>query len=64
MIKDYQVGRKQIRILKGLNFEVKPGEFVMISGPSGCGKSTLMNILNGWEEPTAGFVEIDGVDLF
>ncbi|NTU69979.1 ABC transporter ATP-binding protein, partial [bacterium] len=50
--------------LKGLNFEVKPGEFVMISGPSGCGKSTLMNILNGWEEPTAGFVEIDGVDLF
>jgi len=64
LIKDFTVGKKQIRVLKGLNFLISEGEFVMISGPSGCGKSTLMNILNGWDGPTEGIIKVDGVNFF
>ena len=41
-------------VLKGLNFEVKNGEFLSILGPSGCGKTTLLKILIGIEKPTSG----------
>ena len=64
LIKEFTVGKKDIRVLKGLNFEIKEGEFVMINGPSGCGKSTLMNIMNGWDGPTSGSVILDGENLF
>ena len=41
-------------ILKGIDLEVKPGEFVTIMGPSGAGKSSLLNILGMLDEPSAG----------
>jgi ABC-type lipoprotein export system ATPase subunit len=41
-------------ILKGINLEVKQGEFLTIMGPSGAGKSTLMNIIGMLDEPSAG----------
>lgn len=50
--------------MKGVSFDINAGDFVMITGPSGCGKSTLMNIINGWEPPTSGTVEVNGQDLF
>ena len=40
--------------LNGVNFEVKPGEFVSIMGPSGCGKSTLLNLLGMLDNPSDG----------
>ncbi|MFL9924047.1 ABC transporter ATP-binding protein [Herbaspirillum lusitanum] len=40
--------------LKGLNVDIRKGEFVTVVGPSGCGKSTLFNIVAGLEEPDAG----------
>lgn len=64
LVKDFIIGDKCIRILKGLSFEIERGDFVMINGPSGCGKSTLMNIINGWEGPTSGNVYIEGNDLY
>lgn len=64
VIKDFMVGEKPIRIIKGMDLEVFPGEFVMIYGPSGCGKSTFLNIMNGWEEPTEGEVLVFGEDLY
>ena len=47
-------------VLKGLNFEVKPGEIFVIMGPSGCGKTVLLKQLIGLEAPEAGEVLIDG----
>ncbi|SFF48954.1 carbohydrate ABC transporter ATP-binding protein, CUT1 family [Aureimonas phyllosphaerae] len=49
-----------IEVLKGVDLEVKPGEFVVFVGPSGCGKSTLMRIIAGLETQTSGTVEIGG----
>ncbi len=46
--------------LKGINLEVKSGEFLALVGPSGCGKSTLLDILAGLAHQTSGDVFIDG----
>lgn len=64
LVKDFVVGDKCIRILKGLSFEIEKGDFVMINGPSGCGKSTLLNIINGWEGPTSGNIYLEGQDIY
>lgn len=50
-------------VLKGINFEVKNNEVVVLIGPSGSGKSTLLRCLNRLEDPTSGSIEIDGVDI-
>lgn len=46
-------------ILKGINLQVKPGEFIGVMGPTGCGKSTLLRLLIGLEEPTKGSIKYD-----
>ena len=45
VVKSFPVGDGEITILKGISFDVKKGEFVMIVGPSGNGKSTLLKLL-------------------
>jgi ATP-binding cassette subfamily B protein/subfamily B ATP-binding cassette protein MsbA len=57
---EYVSGRP---ILKGLSFEVKPGELVAIIGPSGAGKSTLLQLVTRFFDPTSGKIKLDGVDL-
>ncbi|MGH7951832.1 MAG: ABC transporter ATP-binding protein, partial [Limisphaerales bacterium] len=47
-------------VLKGVDFEVKPGEIFVIMGPSGSGKSVLLKHLIGLEEPDAGEILING----
>ncbi len=49
--------------LKGVNFDINPGEFFALLGPSGSGKSTTLRILAGLDAPTAGRVFIDGKDM-
>ncbi|GLS30062.1 carbohydrate ABC transporter ATP-binding protein, CUT1 family [Mesorhizobium albiziae] len=50
----------KVDVLKGIDLEVRDGEFVVFVGPSGCGKSTLLRIIAGLEDLTAGDVKIDG----
>jgi putative ABC transport system ATP-binding protein len=61
--KSYRINTRDIRILKGIDFIVKKGEFVSIMGPSGSGKSTLLYILGCLDRPTAGSYLLDGVDV-
>ena len=56
LTKVYQVGEVRIEALRGVDFDLAPGELVVLLGPSGSGKSTLLNILGGLDLPTAGEV--------
>jgi subfamily B ATP-binding cassette protein MsbA len=50
-------------VLRDVNFEVQPGQYVAFVGPSGAGKSTAMDLLGRFHDPTSGVVLIDGHDL-
>ncbi len=52
----------QTHVLKNVSARVDAGEFVGITGPSGSGKSTMLNLIGCLDTPTAGSVEINGVD--
>lgn len=58
----YGKGKKlrKNKVLRGIDFSVKEGEFVSIVGPSGSGKTTLLNCLSGLEEVDSGSVSLDG----
>ena len=57
-------GATQLVILQDIALEVMSGEAVAIAGASGSGKSTLLGLLAGLDTPSAGTVQLDGVDLF
>jgi putative ABC transport system ATP-binding protein len=61
--KTYHSGKVELSALRGVNFDVLPGEFVTVMGPSGCGKSTLLYVVGGLARATRGRVLVDGNDL-
>jgi putative ABC transport system ATP-binding protein len=61
--KIYQMGEVSVPALRGIDFDLVAGEFVVLLGPSGSGKSTLLNILGGLDLPTAGRVMYGDQDL-
>jgi ABC transporter related len=63
IVKIYKNGNIELKVLKGLNLEVKEGEYVAFMGPSGSGKSTLMNILGCLDSLTSGIYILDGQDV-
>ncbi len=61
--KAFGKGNNTTEVLKRIDIDVEPGEFLILVGPSGCGKSTLLNIIAGLEEPTEGEVRIAGKNV-
>jgi len=61
--RDFLLGSEVINVLKGIDLEIKKGEYVALMGPSGSGKSTLMNLLGCLDTPTSGTYILNGKDV-
>lgn len=56
-------GSLEVKVLEGIDLEIKKGEFVAIMAPSGMGKSTLMNIIGCLDRPSSGQYFLDGTEV-
>lgn len=62
--KVYKSMGDEVEVLKSITFDIEKGESVSIMGQSGSGKSTLLSIIGALNPPTAGTIEIDGIDIY
>ncbi|MBI5083858.1 MAG: ABC transporter ATP-binding protein [Acidobacteria bacterium] len=61
--KSIDTGTHRVDILRGIDLEIHPGEFVAVMGASGSGKSTLLGLLAGLDSPTTGSIQLDGDEI-
>jgi putative ABC transport system ATP-binding protein len=59
----YQEGSLEVLALRGVDLDIRQGEFTALAGPSGSGKTTLLNIIGALDHPTSGRVEVAGQDI-
>lgn len=64
IVKTFGENESETQVLKGINFEVQDGEFVILNGASGSGKTTLLTILGGLLSPTSGKLIYEESPLF
>ena len=62
-VQDIKKSYGSIEALRGVSFDIQPGEIVGLLGPNGAGKSTAIKVITGFLHPDEGFVEIDGLDV-
>lgn len=63
LTKTYQMGEVTVHALKGVDFEIYSGEFVVVLGPSGSGKSTMLNMIGGMDKASEGEIYYKGKAL-
>lgn len=61
--KEYHMGEVIVHALRGVDFDLYEGEFIVILGPSGSGKSTILNIIGGIDSPTTGTINYKGDEI-
>ncbi|HEX3051417.1 MAG TPA: ABC transporter ATP-binding protein [Aggregatilineaceae bacterium] len=63
LVKHYKTPTGALEVLRGVNVEIHPGDFVAIVGPSGAGKTTFLNMITGVDTPTSGTVVVGDQSL-
>jgi putative ABC transport system ATP-binding protein len=63
IVKSYPMGKRELRVLQGVNLNIEKGEMVAIMGPSGSGKSTLLNMVGLLDRPTSGSYLLEGKEV-
>ena len=58
--RSFTIGKRTVKALMKVDFEIYQGEFIIVMGRSGSGKTTLLNVLGGLDSPTGGKIFIDG----
>jgi len=58
LTKSYRTSAEEVNALKGIDWEIEPGQAVALMGPSGCGKTTLLNLLGGVDRPSGGKIVV------
>ena len=62
VVKNYRMGKTEVKALRGTSLEVKRGDFMAVMGPSGSGKTTILNLMGCLDKPTRGIVLFEGKD--
>jgi putative ABC transport system ATP-binding protein len=63
IVKTYPMGKRELKVLAGVNLNIAKGEMVAIMGPSGSGKSTLLNMIGLLDRPTSGNYLLEGKEV-
>ncbi len=63
LTKSYQMGEVTVYALRGVDLQIREGEFMVMLGPSGSGKSTLLNLIGGMDTPSSGSIKLRDTDI-